>query len=336
MRILSGVQSSGRLHLGNYYGAIREFVRLQNEGEALYFIANLHALNTVRDGETARRLTFETAVAFLALGVDPAKSILFRQSDVPEVLELTWIMGTLVPMANLERAHSYRDKLENKKVSPNFGLFAYPVLMAADILAYDADVVPVGKDQKQHVEFTRDWAQKFNIEFVKGYDAQDPTGGKSGKPGLLKLPEARIREATAVVPGIDGQKMSKSYGNTVDLFGPIKPIEKALKSIKTDSTAVEAPKPTEGQPLYELLQVMLPAEEFAAADQAWRAGGKGYGHFKELLLAAYHATFDGPRQRYEALSADPVEVERLLVAGAQRARACAAPVLERVREAVGL
>ncbi len=336
MRILSGVQSSGRLHLGNYYGAIREFVRLQDEGEALYFIANLHALNTVTDGEAARRLTLETAMAFLALGVDPKKSILFRQSAIPEVTELFWILGTRVPMANLERAHSYRDKVENKKAQPDFGLFAYPVLMAADILLYDSDVVPVGKDQKQHLEFARDWATKLNVSCQPKYDPQDPLGLKSKVPGLLKLPEARIREETAVIPGTDGQKMSKSYGNTIDLFGELKPIEKAMKSVKTDSTAVDAPKPTEGQPLYDLLKVMLSPEEFAEVDTAWRQGGKGYGFFKERLIAAYHTTFDGPRARYAELEKDPAEVERLLADGALRARALAAPVIDRVRKAVGL
>jgi tryptophanyl-tRNA synthetase len=336
MRILSGVQSSGRLHLGNYYGAIREFVRLQDEGEALYFIANLHALNTVHDPKVARQLTFETACAFLALGIDPAKAVLFRQSDIPEIPELMWILGTVVPVSNLERAHSYRDKLENKGIKhPEFGLFAYPVLMAADILLYDTDIVPVGRDQKQHLEFARDWATKFNVRYVPGYDPQDP----AKTPGIFKLPRERIREETAVVPGRDGQKMSKSYGNTIDLFGPDKEIEKQVKSVKTDSTPADAPKPTEGQPLYELLKVMLPPSEFAEVDAEWRSGGdpkKGYGYFKGRLLEAYKATFDAPRKRYAELIRDPDQVERILRAGAEKARACAAPVIRRVREAVGL
>jgi tryptophanyl-tRNA synthetase len=339
MRILSGVQSSGRLHLGNYYGAIREFVRMQDEGEALYFIANLHALNTVHDPVQARQLTFETAVAFIALGVDPARATLFRQSDIPEVTELNWILGTVVPVANLERAHSYRDKIENLKLTTadiHLGILAYPVLMAADILLYDSDVVPVGRDQRQHLEFTRDWATKFNVQFVKGYDPQDPTGAKSKKPGVFKLPTARTRDETAVIPGRDGQKMSKSYGNTIDLFGTDAEVKKQIMSIKTDSTAVEAPKPLENQPLRDLLKLVLSEADFAAADANWTQGGKGYGDFKKLVLDGFHAQFDGPRKRYQELMADPAEVERILKAGAEKARGYAAPVMSRVRAAVGL
>lgn len=337
LRILSGVQSSGRLHLGNYYGAIREFVRLQHEGEALYFIANYHALTTVRDGALARQLTLETAVAYLALGLDPTRATLFRQSDIPEISELYWILGTLVPMANLERATSYRDKLENKGItSPDFGLFAYPVLMAADILLYDSDVVPVGRDQRQHIEFARDWATKFNVQYVPGYDPQDP----SKKPGLFKLPQARTRDETAVVPGRDGQKMSKSYGNTIDLFGSDKEVEKQIKSVRTDSTPPEQPKPTDDQPLYQLLKVVLPPDAFADADKAWRTGGEpktnGYGYFKGLLFEAYKQEFGAARQRYAELMNDRGEVERLLKAGAEKARGYAAPVIKRVRDAVGL
>ncbi len=337
MRILSGVQSSGRLHLGNYYGAIREFVRMQDEGEALYFIANLHALNTVRDPLQAQKLTLETAVAFLALGLDPQKATLFRQSDIHEVTELFWILGTVVPVSNLERATSYRDKIENKQIaSPEFGLFAYPVLMAADILLYDSDVVPVGRDQRQHLEFARDWATKFNVQYVKGYDPQDAAGEKSKKPGLFKLPLARTRDETAVVPGRDGQKMSKSYGNTIDLFGTDAEVKKQIMSIKTDSTAVDAPKPLENQPLRDLLKLVLSEADFAAADASWKAGGKGYGDFKKLVLEGFHAQFDAPRKRYQELMADPAEVERILAAGAEKARGYAAPVIARVRAAVGL
>jgi tryptophanyl-tRNA synthetase len=323
-RILSGVQSSGRLHLGNYYGAIREFVRMQHEGEALFFIANLHALNTVRDPVQARALTFETACAFLALGLDPARATLFRQSDVPEVTELFWVLGTEVPVPDLENAHSYKDKLQ-KGLEAKFGLFAYPVLMAADILLYDSDVVPVGRDQRQHLELARDWAGKFNRRVGSA---------------VFKLPQARTRDETAVVPGRDGEKMSKSYGNTIDLFAPDKDIEKQVKSVKTDSTAPDAPKPVEKQPLYELLKVVLPPDEFALVDAAWREGGDpkthGYGFFKNRLLEGYHATFDQARACYAALTADPAEVERVLKAGGERARAWAAPVMARVRAGVGL
>lgn len=335
MRTLSGVQSSGRLHLGNYYGAIRQFLELQDEGEALYFIANLHAFNTVRDAAVMRELVRETALAFLALGLDPKKAILFRQSDVPEVLELYWLLGTLVPVSNLERAHSYKDKTA-KGISADFGLFAYPVLMASDILVYGTDVVPVGKDQVQHIEFARDWATKFNVTYVPGYDPQDPEGREKGHtPGILRLPTARVQENTAVIPGTDGQKMSKSYGNTIDMFGEEKEVKKRIMGIKTDSTAVESPKPIDS-PLYQLLKIMAPPGEFEAIDQSWRAGGKGYGDYKKKLLEFFHATFDGARQRREALLQDPGELERILRDGAERARARAAPVMERVRTAVGL
>jgi tryptophanyl-tRNA synthetase len=334
MRILSGIQSSGQLHLGNYYGAIRQFVELQHQGEALYFIANLHALTTVRDPAAARALTRDTAMAFLAFGLDPSRAILFRQSDIPEITELYWILGTVVPLSNLDRAHSYKDKVA-RGISADFGLFAYPVLMAADILLYGSDVVPVGRDQMQHLEFARDWATKFNIAYVPGFDPADPTGKSTGRPGILKMPEALIQEETAAVPGVDGLKMSKSYDNTIDLFADDAEIQRSIMGIRTDSTPVEAPKPP-GTALYQLLQVMLPASEFAEVDRAWREGGKGYGDFKKLLLAAYHHTFDEARARYRALAQDPAEVERILRRGAERARAVAAPVIASVREAVGI
>jgi tryptophanyl-tRNA synthetase len=206
MRIFSGVQPSGIFHLGNYYGAIRQFVRLQHEGEALYFIANLHSLTTSRDGEKHRAQIQEAAVELLAFGVDPKLATLFRQSDIPELAELYWILGTVVPFSNLERAHSFKDKTAHG-ISPDFGLFAYPVLMAADILLYGADQVPVGKDQTQHLEFTRDWATKFNVAYVKGYDPADPLGVKTKAPGILKLPDALIPKEVATIPGLDGQKM---------------------------------------------------------------------------------------------------------------------------------
>jgi tryptophanyl-tRNA synthetase len=335
MRILSGVQSSGRLHLGNYYGAIRQFIELQQEGDALYFIANLHALTTVREAAMMDELTRETALAYLALGLDPKRAILFRQSDIPEVLELYWILGTVVPVSHLERAHSYKDKVA-RGIPADFGLFAYPVLMAADILVYGADVVPVGKDQVQHLEFARDWATKFNVTYVPGYDPQDPLAKEPGhSPGLLKLPEIRVQEATAVVPGIDGQKMSKSYGNTIDMFGDEREVKKRIMGIKTDSTPVESPKPTDNA-LYQLLRTMAPAGEWPDLEASWKAGGKGYGDYKKKLLEYFHATFDGPRKRREELMRDPAELERTLQDGARRARELAAPVMEKVRGAVGL
>jgi len=221
--------------------------------------------------------------------------------------------------------------------STNVGLFTYPVLMAADILLYSADVVPVGKDQVQHIEFARDWAVKFNVTYVPGYDPADPDGKEKGHaPGILKLPSARVQESTAVVPGVDGQKMSKSYGNTIDIFGDEKEIKKRFMGIKTDSTAVEAPKPTENNALYDLMKVMLPEAEFKQADATWRAGGKGYGEYKKLLLEAFHTTFGPARKRREELLADPAELERILQDGARRAQAAAAPLMERVHRAVGL
>lgn len=336
MRILSGVQSSGKLHIGNYYGALRQFVQLQDEGESYYFIANYHSLTTLRDPKVSLEMTREAAIAYLALGLDPTKAILFRQSDVREVLELYWVLGTVTPMSNLERATSYRDKVENG-ISPDFGLFAYPVLMAADILLYSADFVPVGKDQIQHIEFARDWAVKFNTQYVPGYDPADPDGKERGHtPGILKLPAARVQESTATVPGIDGRKMSKSYGNTIDLFGDEKEIKKRIMSIKTDSTPVEAPKPTTDSPLYDLLKLMLPEAEFRDVDATWKAGGKGYGDYKKRLLEAYHATLGPARKRHAELVADPGEVERILQDGAQRARAEATRLMDKVRRAVGI
>lgn len=324
MRILSGVQSSGRQHIGNYYGAIREFVNQQTQGEALYFIANLHALNTIRDGKLARQLTLETAATFIALGVDPAKATLFRQSDIPEVTELYWILGTVLPLADLDNAHSYKDKIA-QGAEAELGLYGYPALMAADILLYDSDVVPVGKDQKQHLELTRDWAGKLNRQY---------------KADLLKLPKPLTQEATAVIVGTDGRKMSKSYNNTIDLFGTDKEVEKQIKSMKTDSTAPESPKPTENQPLYELLKVVLCPSDFASIDAKWKSGGEpkthGYGAFKQSLLDGYFAAFSEPRKRYAELMNDRAELERILKQGAEKARAYAAPVIARVRSAVGL
>src|SRR5215471_532273 len=336
MRILSGIQSSGKQHIGNYFGALRQFVDLQNRGdEALYFIANLHALTTVRDPVQAAALTRETAMAFLALGLDPARAILFRPSDLPEVTELYWILRTLVPLSNLDRAHSYKDKLA-RGIPADFGLFAYPVLMAADILVYGSDLVPVGKDQVQHVEFARDWATKFNVTFVPGYDPADPLGKQGHTPGILRLPEFRIQEALAVVPGVDGQKMSKSYGNTIDLFAPDGEVKKRIMSIKTDSTPVESPKPTEQNVLYHLLKVVATPEQFQEIDRSWKAGGKGYGEYKKMLLELFHAAFDPARKAREELIADPATLDRILQDGARRARAIAAPIIAEVRRAVGL
>jgi len=335
VRIVSGLQSSGSLHLGNWFGAVRQLVRLQDSGEAFDFVADLHALTTVRDGQRARALTFETAAGLLALGIDPARTALFRQSDVPEVLELYWILGTVVPLSHLERAHAYKDKLA-RGLAKGFGLFAYPVLMAADILLYGADLVPVGKDQIQHVEFARDWATRFNVAHVPGYDPQDPLGAAGHPPGILRLPEFRVDPDTAVLPGIDGQKMSRSYGNAIELFADEREVRRRIQSIKTDSTPVEAGKPVEGSALYELLRAVAPASEFAAIDRSWREGGIGYGAYKEELAGFFFAAFGEARRRYVGIAADPAEVERILQAGARRAREAAAQTIAAVRRAVGL
>ena len=335
MRILSGVQSSGKLHVGNYFGAIRQFVELQNDHECLYFIANLHALTTVREGATLRSLTRDVALDFLALGLDPERATLFRQSDIPEVTELFWVLSAVTPMGLLERGHSFKDKTA-RGIAADLGLFSYPVLMAADILAYGADAVPVGKDQIQHLEMTRDIATKFNLAFVPGYDPKDPDGLEKGHPrGVLKLPAARVQDETAVIPGVDGQKMSKSYGNTIDVFADDAAVKKRIMGIKSDSTPVEAPKSKES-PLYLLLKVFAKEADMATIDETFERGGLGYGHYKVQLLELFHATFDAARARRKELEADPAYVESVLQAGAARARAHAAPVLRAVREAVGL
>src|SRR5437879_3558072 len=254
MRILSGIQPSGVLHIGNYFGMMRPAIELQKEGETFYFIADYHALTSVRDPKALREHSRQVALDFLACGLDPERAALFRQSDVPQVTELAWILSTIAPMGLLERAHSYKDKLA-RGMAATVGLFNYPVLMAADILIYDSDIVPVGKDQKQHVEVCRDLAAKMNHIF-----------GES----LLKVPQARIREETAVVPGLDGQKMSKSYGNTIGLFEDEKSLKKMIMGIPTDSTPVEAPKPVENSIILGLHRLVATEAEQAAMETDFR------------------------------------------------------------------
>jgi tryptophanyl-tRNA synthetase len=336
MRILSGVQPSGKLHLGNYFGAIRQFVEFQDKGEGFYFIANLHALTTLRDAERLAENTRDVALDFLALGLDPQRSVLFRQSDVPEHCELYWILGAVTPMGLLERGHSYKDKT-SRGVPADLGLFSYPVLMAADILLYGADQVPVGRDQKQHLEFARDFATKLNQTFVKSYDPQDPEGRQEGHaPGILKLPEPLILDSTAVVPGTDGQKMSKSYGNVIELFADDKTVKKQIMGIVTDSTPVEAPKDPETNTVFKLLKLFLDPAELAQMEESFRRGGTGYGEYKKRLLEAFHAKFDAARAKRAELARDPRLVESVLRDGASRARALAEPLMARVRQAVGL
>jgi tryptophanyl-tRNA synthetase len=318
-RILSGIQPSGSLHLGNYFGMMRPVVELQEQGEAFISIVNYHALTSVRDPEELRRWTRELALDFLACGLDPSRGALFLQSDVPEVTELTWILSTVTPMGLLERCHAYKDKLA-RGLQANHGLFAYPVLMAADILVFDSDLVPVGRDQKQHIEVARDIAVKMNETYGE----------------LFKLPEPDIRDEVATVPGTDGQKMSKSYGNTIELFGTEKPTRKKVMSVVTDSTPLEEPKPVEGSNVLALYRLVASPAEVSAMEEEFRAGGTGYGAFKQKLFEAIWEHFRPMRERRAELEGDPEALDRVLREGAERARGVAAGVMDRVRRAVGL
>ncbi len=320
MRILSGIQPSGQLHIGNYFGAMKPMLELMEQGEGYYFIADYHAMTSVADPAALRANVREVALDFLACGLDPEKAVFFRQSDVPEVNELAWILSTVCPMGLLERGHSFKDKTA-RGLAPSHALFAYPVLMAADILLYDSDLVPVGKDQKQHLEITRDLAGKLNDRFGEG---------------TVKLPEPMIRETTAVVPGTDGQKMSKSYGNTIPIFGPQKAMRKLLMRIPTDSTPVEAPKPVAGSLLLALYRLFADDAAYGRMVASFEAGGAGYGEYKQQVFEAYWGYFAQARERRAALEADPGAIDRVLRDGAARARESASVVLGRVRRAVGL
>jgi len=320
MRILTGLQPSGKLHVGNYFGAMEPAVCLQERGEAFYFIADYHAMTSMRDPAALRENTRELAVDFLACGLDPERAVFFRQSAVPEVNELAWILSTVCPMSLLAKCHSYKDKIA-QGIAPNHALFAYPVLMAADILLYDSDQVPVGKDQKQHLEVTRDIAVKLNETFGEG---------------TVILPEPIIRGDTAVVAGLDGRKMSKSYGNTLPIFGEEKPLRKLIMKIPTDSTPVEEPKPVENSTILALYKLFAGEADYQAMVEDHRRGGHGYGDFKKRLADAYWDFFAPMRRRRAEILADPGHVERVLAAGAARAREEAAKVLDRVRRAVGL
>lgn len=321
MRFLTGLQPSGQLHIGNYFGAIQPAVQLQEQGEGFYFIANYHAMTTMESAAKLRENTRGLAVDFLACGLDPKKSVFFAQSAVPEVNELAWILSTVCPMGLLERCHSYKEKMA-KGFAASHALFAYPALMAADILLYNSDAVPVGKDQKQHLEVTRDLAGKMNDTFGEE---------------LFKLPEPIISEVTAVVPGLDGQKMSKSYGNTLPIFGEEKALRKLInKKVVTDATPLEAPKPTEGSVILALYKLFASPEQYADMVARHRAGGVGYGQFKKELFEAYWEFFRPARERREQILAHPEYVDEVLTQGAARAREEASATLSRVRKAVGL
>ncbi len=320
MRILSGIQPSGALHLGNYFGMMKPAIELQDQGDAYYFIADWHSMTSLTDPAMRRQYSLDVALDFLACGLDPKRTVFFRQSDVPEVAELTWMLSTVTPMGLLERCHSYKDKLA-KGLSFNHGLFAYPVLMAADILIYDSNVVPVGRDQKQHVEVTRDIAIKFNEQYGETF----------------VLPEPRIRDEVAVVAGTDGQKMSKSYGNTIEIFGDEKATRKKIMGVVMDSRTPQEPKPDADQNLaVQLLKLVAPVEVARDFEARLRAGGLGYGDLKKALFEHYWDHFAEPRKRRAELVANLDFVHQVLRDGAAKARALAATVLGRAKRNAGL
>jgi tryptophanyl-tRNA synthetase len=318
-RILSGVQPSGKLHLGNYFGAIRQHIALQDECECFYFIADLHSLTTVHNAAVLRENVMDVALAYLALGLDPAKAVFYRQSDVPEVTELAWIFSTVTGMGLLERAHSYKDKIA-KGIAPSVGLFFYPVLMAADILIVRPHLVPVGKDQVQHVEMTRDMAGYFNQEYGKE---------------VFPLPTFRL-DVAPVVPGTNGEKMSKSYNNTIEIFAEGKALRKVVMGIVTDSTPLEAPKDPDKCNVMQLYKLLATPEEVAALAERYRAGNFGYGTAKQMLYEKIEAYFADARKRRQELVKDLGYVEKVLREGAEKARVEVRATMKLVREAVGL
>ncbi|AMV16822.1 tryptophan--tRNA ligase [Planctomyces sp. SH-PL14] len=320
MRVLSGIQPTGRPHWGNYFGAISQYIALQNNEQAFYFIADLHALTTIRDAERLRQNTLNAALDLLALGLDPKQATLFVQSEIPEVTELTWLLMTVTQMHLLDKCHAYKDKKE-RGIAADAGLFTYPVLMAADIIIYDSQLVPVGVDQVQHVEVTRDVAQRFNQIYNRE---------------VFTLPNYRVMEATAKVVGLDGEKMSKSYDNTVEVFEEPKKLRKKLMSIKTDSTPVEEPKNPDTCSIFTLFKLFANAEEQDALAARYRAGGMGYGEAKQALYEKAEAFFGPARERRAALAADLPYVQDVLAAGAKRAREKARVVLDRAKEACGV
>ncbi|EMI55481.1 tryptophan--tRNA ligase [Rhodopirellula sallentina] len=319
MRVLSGIQPTGRPHWGNYFGAIRQYIDLQEKNDGFYFIADLHALTTVRDPEQLRDNVINAALDLLALGLDPDKATLFVQSHIPEVTELTWLLLSVTPMGLLERCHAYKDKKE-RGLPADAGLFTYPVLMAADILAYDSQIVPVGVDQVQHIEVCRDLAGSFHHTYGETF----------------VMPKAQTLDVGAKVPGTDGQKMSKSYDNTLPLFGEVKKIRKQIMRIVTDSRPMEDPKDPEGDHLFELYRLFAGQDEVAAMAEKYRAGGFGYGEIKKAVAEVSEAHFAPARERRQELEKDLDSVRDVLAAGAVRAREVAGGVLERARSACGI
>ncbi len=319
MRVLSGIQPTGRPHWGNFFGAIQQYINLQTEDAAYYFIANLHALTTIRDKEILNQASFDAALDLLALGLDPNQAHLFVQSDVPEISELCWLLMSDAPFGLLERCVAFKDKKE-KGLTANVGLFTYPVLQAADILAYDSDIVPVGQDQVQHIEVTRDLAQRFNSQYGE----------------VFRLPKAKVLDSSAKVPGTDGEKMSKSYGNHIEIFEEPKKMKKQVMRISTDSRPMEEPKDPENDHLYQLYQLFANESDSRAMADKYRAGGFGYGEVKKALAEVAESYFAEAHQRRSELAATPTKVKEILGDGAAAARKKAGEVLLRAQQACGL
>jgi len=319
MRILSGIQPSGRLHVGNYFGMMQPSIELQDQGEAFYFIADYHSLTTVKDPIQLRDNVRDVAIDFMACGLDPDKAVFFKQSDVPEVTELSWLLSTVTPMGFLNRCHSFKDKTDRGHEATH-GLFAYPVLMAADILIYDSNIVPVGDDQKQHLEVTRDIAIKFNNLYGE----------------IFVVPEPKIRKEKAKVPGVDGQKMSKSYGNIIEIFGTEKQTKKKIMSIVTDSTPVEDPKDPEESIIIDLFKLVSSDKNIDAMRSDFKSGGFGYGDFKKRLFSEFWDYFQPMREKRDQLSKDLGFVDEVLKKGAEKARSAASSTLIKARQACGI
>lgn len=318
--ILSGIQPSGRLHLGNYFGAIRQHLDLQEKGDAFYFIANYHSLTSLQKGDELRQYTLDVALDYLALGMNPEKCTFFAQSDVPQVLELTWILGTLTPVSLMEKGVSYKDKVA-QGLPANIGLFTYPVLQAADILIYHSDLVPVGADQKQNIEISRDLAIRFNHVYEGDY---------------LKVPEPFIVESVATVPGTDGRKMSKSYQNTIDIFDSGKSLKKKVMSMVTDSRGLDEPKDPDTCNVFALIKLLASEKRKAEIRDKYLSGGYGYGHAKKELNEIISTTFEEARDKRQKLEKDPDTVIDMLRAGGAKARKRAESVMEKIREVTGI
>ncbi|HIC12468.1 MAG TPA: tryptophan--tRNA ligase [Sulfurimonas sp.] len=319
MRVLTGIQSSGDLHIGNYFGSIKQMVDAQKEEDTFTFIANYHAMTSVNDGARLKELTMQSATDFLALGIDPEKNTFWVQSDVKEVLELYWFLSSYTPMGLLERAHSYKDKTA-KGIKANHSLFSYPVLMAADILLYSPDIIPVGKDQIQHVEIARDIAIKFNNQYGD----------------IFTIPNFRVEETVQTVPGTDGQKMSKSYKNTVNIFGEEKKQLKTIKKIVTEQVALEDPKEFEGCNVYNMAKLFLEGDELLDLQKRYKTGGEGHGHFKVYLGEVMWEYFREFREKREYYANNQLEVREILAMGADKAKATAMPMIEKIREVTGI